>query len=60
VHDVRGAVVARLVDGMQGAGPQTARWNGRGTRGAVVAPGVYLIRLETGSGHATGKCVFLK
>ena len=47
VHDVRGRVVRTLVDGLREAGEQRVAWDGNDARGVVVAPGVYLCRLET-------------
>jgi photosystem II stability/assembly factor-like uncharacterized protein len=47
VYDVRGRIVRTLVTGMQSAGPQSIRWDGRDDNGAVVASGVYVYRLRT-------------
>jgi hypothetical protein len=46
VYDVTGRRVARLVDGPLPAGEQRLTWDGRNERGAVTAPGFYLVRLE--------------
>jgi hypothetical protein len=53
VLDVAGRRVARLLSGASGAGAQRATWDGRGVRGARVAPGVYLARLVTPVGATT-------
>lgn len=44
VHDLAGRRVATLHDGMLPAGPSEVRWDGRGTDGEPVRPGVYLVR----------------
>ena len=58
--DVRGTVVATLVDGVRSAGPHVEQWDGRDSHGAVVTPGVYLLRLEAAGRVSTGKLVFLR
>jgi hypothetical protein len=57
VLDIAGRHVARLRSGASPAGPQRATWDGRGERGARVAPGVYLARLLTPVGAATTSIV---
>jgi hypothetical protein len=52
VLDVRGRVVADLLDGTLEAGEHAISWN----TGAL-ASGVYFSRLETGAGHAGGRVV---
>ncbi|MDE2704091.1 MAG: hypothetical protein OXI35_03420, partial [Gemmatimonadota bacterium] len=39
----RGRHVATVSQGLQTAGPQTARWDGRDAAGRALPPGVYLI-----------------
>ena len=46
VYDLRGAVLARVPIGLQQAGPQVARWDGRDLRGRLVSPGLYLVGIE--------------
>ncbi len=46
VYDMAGRQVARLVQGVQGAGRHSARWNGLTASGSPAATGVYLARLE--------------
>ncbi|ARA94718.1 hypothetical protein AWN76_017195 [Rhodothermaceae bacterium RA] len=65
VYDLAGRRIRRLVAGVQPAGPQEARWDGRDEAGRSVASGVYLYRLEAqdASGHRrvlTGKMTLLK
>jgi hypothetical protein len=49
VLDVRGRVVARLVDGDFVAGEQRLRWDGRDAHGADVGAGVFWIRAQAGT-----------
>jgi len=53
VHDVRGRLVATLVDELRPAGFQTVRWEGRDRSGQAVASGMYLARLEYGGESRT-------
>ena len=50
-----GAEVARLVSGEAEAGPHTVRWGGTDRTGAPVAPGLYFVRVNTGSQTLTTK-----
>ena len=50
IHDVRGQLVATLVDGVLEAGRHEHAWNGRGNDGQEAPSGVYLCRLETSAG----------
>jgi bacillolysin len=50
VYDIRGARVARLVEGERGAGAYRVPWDGRDDRGRPVATGVYLARLRALAG----------
>jgi hypothetical protein len=48
IHDVRGRQVALLEDGTAfPVGAHTLSWDGRGSRGAALAAGVYFARLIT-------------
>jgi len=60
IYDVRGRLVARPLDapGLP-AGDVEVAWDGRGTDGAPVAAGTYLVRLETGGTVSTGKVIRL-
>ena len=46
VYDLRGRLVRILVDGVQPAGPHAVDWDGRDDRGASVASGAYVYRLQ--------------
>jgi len=48
VFDLRGRLVRTLVDGPREAGLQRVTWDGRDARGARVASGVYLYRIQAG------------
>jgi hypothetical protein len=52
LYDVRGRLVATLVDGVagEGTGPRRSGWDGRDTRGADSPAGVYFARLVTDGG----------
>jgi len=45
IHDVAGRAVARLIDGVRGAGSQVVTWDGRDQAGRQVANGVYFVEL---------------
>ncbi len=53
--DASGAVVRRLTEGQQPAGAHAVRWDGRDDAGNPLPAGVYLTRIETAEGVATGK-----
>jgi len=48
VHDLRGALVATLVDAQMPAGRHSVPWLGLDRRGRTVASGVYIYRIEAG------------
>jgi subtilisin family serine protease len=48
VHDVRGALVRELAEGDFEAGRHRLQWDGTGTAGQTVHPGMYFIRAEAG------------
>jgi hypothetical protein len=52
IHDVRGQLVALLIDDWMSGGEHSAAWNGRwqGNRRQEAAAGVYIARLETAAG----------
>jgi FtsP/CotA-like multicopper oxidase with cupredoxin domain len=61
IFDVRGKLVATLVDRDLPAGSQFADWNGRGDNGNGVPSGVYFYRLTVpGQATLTRKLVLLK
>ena len=55
VYDAAGRLVRVLVEGARAAGPHAVQWDARGL--AVV---VYMYRLETPDGAASGKVVVLR
>jgi flagellar hook capping protein FlgD/uncharacterized protein DUF2341 len=50
VFNLAGREVARPWSGWLAAGPHEVTWNGTGAGGGSLAPGMYLLRLETPSG----------
>jgi FlgD Ig-like domain len=57
VYDVRGSLVATLVDGTVDAGDHVAVWNGRSNTGSGVASGLYFARIDSKHGVLTRKMV---
>lgn len=55
LYDTAGRLVRRLGGGPRSAGPQEERWDGLDRTGRRVAPGVYFVRLETGTGTASAR-----
>jgi len=61
VYDVAGRLVRVILDGVPSeAGPHTAVWDGRDGRGARLASGVYMCRLEVDGEMLTRRMVLLK
>ena len=60
VFDVRGRLVASLVDELLPAGYHTVTWNGCSRDGAYVASGTYLARLVAGSEAVARRITLLK
>jgi hypothetical protein len=60
IHDLQGRQVASLLNGMQPAGWHALSWDGGDGRGANLAAGVYVVRLETGSGTRARKLVLVR
>ncbi len=60
VHDVRGILVATLVDGTQSAGPHTSNWDARDARGNVLPSGVYVVRVEQGAAVRTQRVTLVR
>ncbi|MCZ7556553.1 MAG: T9SS type A sorting domain-containing protein [Bacteroidia bacterium] len=60
VYNLLGQRVATIVDGTRAAGPHSVGWNGVSDSGIRLAPGVYMYRLETGSGSITKKLLLSK
>ena len=47
IYDIQGRLVTHLVDGVLDAGLHAAPWDGRSTSGELVAPGLYMGRLQS-------------
>ena len=60
VYDVRGSLVATLVDGPVEAGDHAVVWNGRNDSGSGVASGVYFARIDSKHGILTRKMVLAR
>jgi hypothetical protein len=60
VHDLRGRLVRVLAEGRRTAGEHSATWDGLDRRGAAVAAGVYLLRLQTPDGVRSRKLVLAR
>ncbi|MEA2062492.1 MAG: FlgD immunoglobulin-like domain containing protein, partial [Gemmatimonadota bacterium] len=60
VFDLRGGLVATLVDAVQGPGRYSVNWDGRDGRGRAVPSGVYFYRLRAGSFSRVRKMVMVK
>lgn len=60
VYDVTGRLVKVLESGYRDAGEFTASWDGTGSEGLRVSPGIYMVRLAAGSGAESHKIVVLK
>ena len=59
VHDLRGRLVRRLLDGSVSELAGTVRWDGRDTEGRPAASGVYLVRLQESDDRAVTRRVLL-
>ena len=60
VYDVKGGVVADLMDGFIQPGVHTLRWDGRDDDGARRPTGVYLFRLSDGSRVRTRRILMIE
>lgn len=60
LYDPSGRLVRRLLDASVFAGEHHERWDGLDQRGRPVAPGVYLVRLETPLGVETARLLRLQ
>jgi hypothetical protein len=60
VYDLQGRHVRTLVDGRVSAGDHALPWDGRDDRGADLASGVYLYRLEAGHRVEVSRGVLVK
>jgi len=57
IFDIRGSLVATVYEGRLEAGPHAMTWNGRGSDGATLRPGVYFARLSAGSETLRAKLI---
>jgi flagellar hook assembly protein FlgD len=57
VHDIRGRLVAKLLDSACEAGRRTVVWDGRGSDGRNVASGAYFARVQAGVETRTTKFI---
>lgn len=60
VHDIRGRLVASLVDGVFEAGEHAVTWPGRDAAGRPVPSGVYFFRVVSGEGSRSMRAMLLK
>ncbi len=60
VHDVRGSIVATLLDDERPAGGHTVHWDGHDHNGADVASGVYLVSVMAGGSSATVRVALVR
>ncbi|HTY08454.1 MAG TPA: lamin tail domain-containing protein, partial [Candidatus Edwardsbacteria bacterium] len=60
VYNIAGQRVCTLVDGYQAAGSHNAAWDGRDGSGVRAAEGVFIYRLSTAGGSATGRMSLIK
>ena len=60
IHDARGRLVRRLVDGPRPAGRHDVRWDGVDADGRAAPSGIYLFRLEGIAAPATGRLTLLR
>ena len=60
IYNLLGQRIRTLVDEAQAAGSYRVHWDARDGRGAVVAAGVYLVRLHYPGGVQTRRMLYLK
>lgn len=60
IYNVRGQLVRRLVNGFRTPGDYSVTWEGENDRGAVVASGVYFLRMVSNEFGQTKKIILLK
>jgi hypothetical protein len=60
VLDISGRLLDTVVDGTYPAGHHELQWTGRDAKNRPLASGVYLLRLKSPSGIATGKLTLLR
>ncbi|MEK7388115.1 MAG: M4 family metallopeptidase [Elusimicrobiota bacterium] len=60
LYTVTGGYIATLLDDEKPAGKGTLNWDGRNSVGAVVASGIYLVRIDGPGIHKTQKVAIVK
>jgi len=60
ILNLRGELVATLLDSERGAGRHRISWDGRDDRGANVASGVYVVVVESGGDRATRRVTLVR
>jgi len=60
IYDAAGRLVRVLVAGSLPGGTYAEPWNGKDSRGASVASGIYFCRLDAGSFSQTRKMILLR
>ena len=60
IYDASGRLVRMLAEGARPAGAYAEMWDGRDSRGASVASGIYFYRLEAGAFSQTRKMALLR
>ena len=60
LYTITGTYIATLLDAEKPAGKGSLDWNGRNINGAVVASGVYLVRIEAPGIRKTQKVAIIK
>jgi flagellar hook assembly protein FlgD len=60
IYNMKGSLVATLVDGVMDAGEHSAVWDGRDFNGAAVATGAYLYQMQAGDTEIVKKMMLLK
>jgi hypothetical protein len=60
IYNVAGQLIRTLHDGVMDAGSYTLTWDGKNNRGASVATGVYLYKMEAKNFSKTRKLVLLR
>jgi len=60
IYNVRGQVVAKLVDEIQSAGIKTVAWNGKNDHGSTVPSGIFFYSIISGTFSETKKMILIK
>ncbi len=60
VYDVKGRLVATLIEGARGPGLHEVTWGGRSADGDALAPGLYFLNFKAGGVRQTQKMLLLE